>query len=211
MLAQIRGFIGQEAHHGMSHEKLNQAINDMGFPMHKITERLQSRIKLLKEKLGRRRQLALTVAMEHFTASMAEFLLKNPEIFDDVDPTVRKMLIWHGVEEIEHKAVAFDLFRLKVNNEAMRKRVMFISIIALFSRIAYYQVMCLWSQKHLPSLREWIDATKFFWGKKGILRDNLHSMKLFFQTGFHPWDIDQTYLIEGWQERFPEVAELQIG
>lgn len=190
---------------------MNDTIDKMGFPMHKITARLQRRIEMLKKHLGRRRQLALTVAMEHFTASMAEFLLKNPEIFDDVDPTMRKMLIWHAVEEIEHKAVAFDLFRLKVKNEKMRKRVMFISIIGLFSRIAYYQLMCLWSQKHIPSVREWVDATKFFWGKKGVLRDNVHSMRLFFQDGFHPWDIDQTYLIEGWQDKFPEVAELQIS
>ncbi len=211
LLAQIRGFIGQEAHHGMSHEGLNKAINDMGFPMDAITARLQRRIVWLKTKLGRKRQLALTVAMEHFTASMAEFLLKNPEIFDKVDPTIRNMLIWHAVEEIEHKAVAFDLYRLKVNNETLRKRVMFISIIGLFSRIAYYQVLCLWSQKHFPSLREWIEATHFFWGKKGVLRDNLHSMRLFFKTGFHPWDIDQTYLIEDWQKKFPEVAELQVG
>lgn len=211
MLKQIRAFIGQEAHHGMSHEKLNDTIDKMGFPMHWITARLQKRIEWLKGKFGRKRQLALTVAMEHFTASMAEFLLKNPEIFDDVDPTFRNMLIWHAVEEIEHKAVAFDLYRLKVNNEALRKRVMFISIIGLFSRIAYYQVVCLWKVKHFPSLREWIDATKFFWGKKGVLRDNLHSMRLFFQTGFHPWDIDQTYLINGWQEKFPEVASLQIN
>ena len=73
LLAQIRGFIGQEAHHGMSHEGLNKAINDMGFPMDAITARLQRRIVWLKTKLGRKRQLALTVAMEHFTASMAEF------------------------------------------------------------------------------------------------------------------------------------------
>lgn len=211
MLQQIRAFIGQEAHHGMSHEKLNDTIDKMGFPIHKITARLQRRIVFLKKQLGRKQQLALTVAMEHFTASMAEFLLKNPEIFDDVDPTFRNMLIWHAVEEIEHKAVAFDLYRLKVNNEKLRKRVMFISIIGLFSRIAYYQVMCLWAARHFPSLKEWIGATKFFWGKKGILRDNLKSMRMFFQTGFHPWDIDQTHLINDWQDKFPEVASLQIN
>lgn len=211
LLAQIRGFIGQEAHHGHSHEGLNKAIGAMGFPMQEITDRLQKRVAMLKKHLGRGRQLALTVAMEHFTASMAEFLLKNPEILDNVDPTIRKMLIWHAVEEIEHKAVAFDVYRLKVNNEKLRKRVMFISIISLFARIAYYQLMLLKADRHFPSLKEWIEATRFFWGKKGILRDNLKSMRLFFRTGFHPWDIDQHALIENWQERHPDVAMLQMN
>ena len=104
--------------------------------------------------------------------------------------------------------MAFDLYRLKVNNETLRKRVMFISIIGLFSRIAYYQVLCLWSQNISPAC---VSGSKrrTFLGQKGVLRDNLHSMRLFFKTGFHPWDIDQTYLIEDWQKKFPEVAELQ--
>lgn len=208
---QIRGFIGQEAHHGHSHEALNDSIERMGFPMGSITARLQKRVAFLKRRLGRKRQLALTVAMEHFTASMAEFLLKNPEILDKVDPTIRKMLIWHAVEEIEHKAVAFDVYRLKVNNERLRKRVMVISMAGLFARIAYYQFLLLRADGHWPRWREWVDATRFFWGKKGILRDNVHSMKLFFQDGFHPWDIDQHDLIDDWQSRFPDVASLQTN
>ncbi|MBE0482331.1 MAG: metal-dependent hydrolase [Bacterioplanes sp.] len=208
---QIRGFIGQEAHHGHSHEALNDSIERMGFPMSAITARLQKRVAFLKRRLGRKRQLALTVAMEHFTASMAEFLLKNPEILDKVDPTIRKMLIWHAVEEIEHKAVAFDVYRLKVNNERLRKRVMVISMAGLFARIAYYQFLLLRADGHCPRWREWVDATRFFWGKKGILRDNVHSMKLFFQDGFHPWDIDQHDLIDDWQSRFPDVASLQTN
>jgi len=89
--------------------------------------------------------------------------------------------------------------------------VMFISIIGLFSRLAYYQFLMLKADRHFPSLREWVEATKFFWGKKGILRDNLKSMRLFFQDGFHPWDIDQHALIDGWQERFPDIAALQMN
>ncbi len=207
---QIRGFIGQEAHHGVSHEALNQAITDMGFPMDRIVGRLHKRVDFLK-KFSRERQLALTVAMEHFTASLAEFLLKNPEVLEDADPTVRKMLLWHAVEEIEHKAVAFDVYREHVNDEFMRKRVMVISMISLFSRLAMYQFWLLRSQRHFPSWREWKEAAVFFWGKKGVLRDNMKGLAKFFKTGFHPWDIDQNYLIENWEERYPDIAALQVN
>lgn len=211
LLAQIRGFIGQEAHHGHCHEGLNKAIQQMGFPMDEVTNHMKDRIEMLKRVFGKGRQLALTVAMEHFTASLAEFLLKNPEILDEVDPTIRQMLIWHAVEEIEHKAVAFDVYRLKVNREFMRKRVMVIAMISLFSRIAYFQYRMLRADRHMPGLKEWWGAAKFFWGKKGILRDNLRGMRMFFRTGFHPWDIDQHYLIDGWQERHPDIASLQMN
>ena len=207
---EVRGFIGQEAHHGVSHEALNQAITDMGFPMDRIVGRLHKRVDFLK-KFSRERQLALTVAMEHFTASLAEFLLKNPDILEDADPTVRKMLLWHAVEEIEHKAVAFDVYREHVNDEFMRKRVMVVSMISLFARLAMYQVWLLRSQRHFPSWREWKEAAVFFWGKKGVLRDNMKGLAKFFKTGFHPWDIDQNYLIENWEERYPDIAALQVN
>lgn len=209
--AQIRGFIGQEAHHGHSHEGLNQAIADMGFPMAEITRHMQRRVGFLKRAFGPGRQLALTVAMEHFTASLAEFLLKHPQVLDEVDPLIRNMLIWHAVEEIEHKSVAFDIYRQKVNNEFMRKRVMVIAMISLFSRIAYYQFRLLKADRHFPSLREWAGAWRFFWGRKGMLRENMAPLRQFFRTGFHPWDIDQRELVEHWQERHPEVAALQVS
>ena len=210
MKEQIRGFIGQEAHHGVSHEALNKAIENMGFPMTSIVGRLHKRVAFLKS-LSRERQLAMTVAMEHFTASLAEFLLKNPEILDDADPVVRKMLLWHAVEEIEHKAVAFDVYREFVNDEFMRKRVMVFAMMSLFSRLAMYQVWLLRSQRHFPSWREWKEAAVFFWGKKGVLRDNMRGLSLFFRTGFHPWDIDQNYLIEDWEKRYPDIAALQMN
>jgi predicted metal-dependent hydrolase len=206
MLADIRGFIGQEAHHGRCHEELNDAIEKMGIPMSMVSDNMTARVNMLKNRFGPERQLALTVAMEHFTASLAEFILENPEVLDQAPETFRNMMIWHSVEEIEHKAVAFDLFRLQVNNEWMRRRVMVIAMVSLFTRIALFQVRILWKTKHLPSLKEWLGAASFFWGKKGILRANALGVKKFFQRDFHPNDIDQSALIDGWEKRFPEIA-----
>ncbi len=206
MLADIRGFIGQEAHHGRCHEEMNNEIEKLGIPMSMISNSMTSRVKMLKKRFGPARQLALTVAMEHFTASLAEFILENPEILDQAPETFRKMMIWHSVEEIEHKAVAFNVFRQQVDDEWMRRRVMVIAMISLFTRISIFQIRTLWRAKHFPSIKEWVGATRFFWGKKGILRANAHGVKKFFRRDFHPNDIDQSALIHGWEKRFPDVA-----
>mgnify|MGYP000119310671 CR=1 FL=1 len=206
ILADIRGFIGQEAHHGRCHEELNDAIEKLGIPMTMVSDNMTARVAMLKNRFGPERQLALTVAMEHFTASLAEFILENPEVLDQAPETFRQMMLWHSVEEIEHKAVAFDLFRQQVNDEWMRRRVMVIAMVSLFCRIAFFQVRILWKTKHFPSMSEWLGATRFFWGKKGILRANALGVRKFFQRDFHPNDIDQSALIDGWEERFPEVA-----
>lgn len=206
LLADIRGFIGQEAHHGRCHEELNDAIERLGIPMSMVSNNMKSRIEMLKSRFGHPRQLALTVAMEHFTASLAEFVLENPDVLDDTPETFRQMLLWHSVEEIEHKSVAFDVFRQQVDDEWMRRRVMVIAMISLFSRIAIFQVRMLWKTKHLPSISEWRTAWRFFWGKDGILKANMAGLRKFFRRGFHPNDIDQSELIHDWEKRYPEVA-----
>lgn len=207
---QIRGFIGQEAHHGHSHEGLNDKLVSMGFPVDQVVQTMEKRVRFLK-KLSPPRQLALTVAMEHFTATLAEQILDNPVYYTDIDPTLRNMLIWHAVEEIEHKAVAFDVYRQFVDNEFMRKRVMVLAVSSLLVRLAKHQVQLLIAKKHMPSWKEWKQAFHFFWNKDhGMMRHSMKAIIPFFRTGFHPWDIDQSALIDGWQERFPDVAELQV-
>jgi predicted metal-dependent hydrolase len=206
MLADIRGFIGQEAHHGRCHEEINDEIEKLGIPMTMVSKGMTARVKMLKKRFSPARQLALTVAMEHFTASLAEFILENPEILDKGPESFRQMMLWHSVEEIEHKSVAFNVFRQQVNNEWMRRRVMVVAMLSLFTRLAIFQIRILWKTKHLPSAKEWFEATNFFWGKKGLLRANVHGVKKFFRRDFHPNDIDQSALITGWEKRFPDVA-----
>ncbi|SHY70081.1 metal-dependent hydrolase [Mycobacteroides abscessus subsp. abscessus] len=56
--------------------------------------------------------LAVTAAAEHFTAVLAERLLGD-EDFRAIpgDAEVWNLLKWHALEELEHKSVAFDVFR----------------------------------------------------------------------------------------------------
>lgn len=55
--------------------------------------------------------LAVTVALEHFTAMFAERALTREVLDQFADPTMRNLLLWHACEELEHKAVAFDVLK----------------------------------------------------------------------------------------------------
>lgn len=208
---QIRAFIGQEAHHGKAHEDFNDALEAKGFPINDIAARAKALLDLARKRLKPRRQLAITVALEHVTATMAEHALRHPEVMEQMDPTFRKMLVWHAVEEIEHKAVAFDVFRECVDSEFLRRRVMFLTLILFFGRIMYFQTLILRADKRRATFREWWQAMTFFWGKGGLMRESLVHFAKAFKRGFHPSDIDQTALVENWQQRYPDVAGLQVN
>ncbi len=52
--------------------------------------------------------LAVTIALEHFTAMFAHEFLAHPEHFAGAEPEQAELWRWHAVEEIEHKGVAYD-------------------------------------------------------------------------------------------------------
>lgn len=213
LLAQIRGFIGQEAHHARIHEDFNAQAEALGMAMTRVQRRLKKRLDTAKRRLSPSQQLAVTAALEHITATLAQWTLENPEqdSSDNQPSPLREMLIWHAMEEIEHKAVAFDVYRAAVNNERERIAVARIIFRTFWIQMAISQITLLWRDRKLPSLAHIREAWDFMWGKQGIRRWAAPEFKKYLVPGFHPNDIDQSALIENWSSNHPEVAALQIG
>jgi predicted metal-dependent hydrolase len=211
--AQIRGFIGQEAHHSRTHEDFNAQAESLGMAMQKIQDRFKRRIDTARRRLTPGRQLAITAALEHITATLAQWTLENPEagMGGDNHSPLREMLVWHAMEEIEHKAVAFDVYRAAVNNEKERIVVAKIIFRTFWVQMAIAQLMLLWHDRKVPSFKHIREAWTFMWGKGGFRRWAAPEFKRYLQPGFHPSHIDQNHLLEQWHDNHPEVAALQIG
>ncbi|MEZ6024534.1 MAG: metal-dependent hydrolase, partial [Hyphomonadaceae bacterium] len=106
----VKGFIAQEAIHSREHHVLNQLIDRDKYPVAEIEAAVRERTSFARSR-GPMRMLISTIALEHFTAMMAEAHARHRDLFDNVDPGIERMWRWHAVEETEHKAVAFDVFQ----------------------------------------------------------------------------------------------------
>ncbi|RUP05287.1 MAG: metal-dependent hydrolase [Mycobacterium sp.] len=118
----VQGFIGQEAMHSQAHSGVLAHFDAQGIDLTPFTDQVRWLFgKLLGERPHRsvRRQhswlleqVAFISAIEHYTAVLGEWILDSPAL-DAVgtDPVMLDMLRWHGAEEVEHKAVAFDTMR----------------------------------------------------------------------------------------------------
>ncbi|MFP6845723.1 MAG: metal-dependent hydrolase [Thalassolituus sp.] len=201
---QIRGFIGQEGHHSHQHKRANEVLRDLGIDAVRLEKSLEREIKrrLHEGKAKPKFRLALTVGMEHLTAILAEHVLTNPEIFDGLDDSVKELLYWHAVEEIEHKAVAFDVFMSTEGDQAYLRRVLRFATLMFSVRISLYMVALLWWSKKRPTWRDIKEFYKFLFGKKGMISGVRSNYKDFFKAGFHPWDHENTDLIERWKKDF---------
>lgn len=57
-------------------------------------------------------RLGLIAAIEHMTCVLGNYILRNQSWeAAGADPTLLDLLKWHGAEEVEHRCVAFDLYR----------------------------------------------------------------------------------------------------
>ncbi len=107
----VKGFAAQEGHHAGAHEVVFEVLQAQGYDIKTflgVYEKLAFGV--IEPIAPPSLRLAVTAACEHFTAVMAEnFLTRMQSI--PMDESMRALLAWHSVEEIEHRAVAFDVFQ----------------------------------------------------------------------------------------------------
>ncbi len=129
--ADVRGFFGQEGRHAREHERFFEIMRAQGFDIDGFLETYQ---RVAFERMERMSPAALnlsvTVALEHFTAVLADNALSDGGL-DEADPRMRRLLLWHAAEEIEHKAVAFDVLRAVHPSYALRMTGLGVATVAL--------------------------------------------------------------------------------
>ncbi|MBK9072858.1 MAG: metal-dependent hydrolase [Myxococcales bacterium] len=107
LAAQAKLFFAQEGAHSAAHEDHTDMLRAQGYDLDGLLA-AYAQYHRLTQRLPRTFRLAVTAALEHYTAIMAENLFTF-DVLREVDPTMARLLKWHAAEEIEHKAVAFDV------------------------------------------------------------------------------------------------------
>lgn len=205
-----KGFIAQEAIHSREHHHLNSLIDRERYPVAEIEETIRGRVKMARER-GSMAMLISTIALEHFTAMMAEMHARHRNLFDTTDPEIEKLWRWHAVEETEHKAVAYDVFLEVTKNWSPLKRYMIrcramVFVTIMFTRnISRYAARLLEADGYTPEAA--LKAVKrFVWGDPGIFRRGWKTYFAWYRPGFHPWDQDDRPLVADWMAEFNAAA-----
>jgi predicted metal-dependent hydrolase len=209
--AAVGGFIGQEAMHSREHLLYNERLERQGvgaFALMDIVREVQDRRARTLSPIG---QLALTICLEHFTAMLADQLLRHPSLMQKADARMAAIWRWHALEETEHKAVAFDVYQ-RVGGTAVKRwhrrcRAMF-WITGLFT---YRTWQFMWRLSKgdgtRKDLRGWLRLLGFlFVAPAPITRIGGQWLK-WFLPGFHPWKHDNRLLLEATRQEFDKLAQ----
>jgi uncharacterized protein len=196
---QVAGFIGQEAMHGREHRAFNDRLDELGYPTKRF-ERLTKKGLAIRERLlSPTSNLAATAALEHFTATLAEMVLTDEQVrgmFGHQE--VKNLFLWHALEESEHKAVAFDVYKAVGGSERMRVVTMNILRFAFVAGMTVQVTVSLLGDRATYRRGNlWRSLRRFL--KSPVMRRELwHQLGDYNRPDFHPDDHDTTDLVERW-------------
>jgi uncharacterized protein len=198
----VRGFAAQEGMHAKEHGAFNAMLAAHGLGVAQDLERKVRKLLRFRTKTSPpAARLAVTCALEHFTAIMAEQLLTDSAHRDAIHPSVRGLWLWHALEESEHKAVAFDVYQKVDGSYLLRARVMALVTLFFVGFISYGHLRLLKARGLLGDVRGLLRAFDYLWLRPGVFRRLVPAYLAYYRPSFHPDDRDTTALLEEWRER----------
>lgn len=201
--ADVDGFIGQESMHGREHRVLNERLAELGYPTGAIAAYVRWLFRNRERIHNRRLHLGFTAALEHYTATLAETLLRDADAREVIGHHgVRSLLLWHALEEAEHKAVAFDVYRHVGGSEPMRMATMWLTHLLFVLETSAWTAISIALDG--DARRHPVRVLRSAWRLRRSPFTRPAPVRQLFQythRGFHPNDRDTRDLIAAWREK----------
>jgi uncharacterized protein len=173
--AAIKPFIQQESWHAWAHQVVLNHLAEQGIDTTPYTDRLG---RFLSVSLGdppgwwpaalKRfwlyRRLADVAALEHFTAVLGQWVLQNRGLdYAGTNPVMLDLLRWHGAEEIEHRALVYDVYQHVCGSYPLRALSMLTTaplFISWWLRGVYFLMTHDPTINAKPRWRDWLRAAR---------------------------------------------------
>lgn len=204
---QVKDFMRQEAQHGRIHKQFNDRLQAQGIRVDNIEANTRNILNRIRKLMPASFTLAQTAAAEHMTAIMAHSFFEHRAVFADADPRIRAMYIWHGVEEIEHKAVAYDV----LSNVARAGYLLRIGVMLYTSVMFPLHVFLI--LRHMlvvdgysfgQRLGLWARGLRWLYGWNGLFRPLMGHYLAYYRPGFHPWQDGGMQTYEHWRRAYEQ-------
>ena len=207
---EIRAFTMQEVIHSREHVAFNRRVIDSGYDVRFLDAQVDHVLGLIKTRPAIV-NLAATMALEHFTAILARELLENPAHLNGAETEAANLWRWHAVEEIEHKAVAYDtwLHATKGWSRWRRWKLKSLMMLIITAKFIPERIKGMLNLLEQDGITGWKARRGILWyafGKPGMFRTILGAWASYFLPGFHPWNSDERHLIAAYEASHPQPA-----
>ena len=157
-------------------------------------------LKIRERLLPPKSNLAATAALEHFTATLAELVLSDEEVqrlFGH--EAVLDLFLWHALEESEHKAVAFDVYKAVGGSERMRVWTMNILRYGFVVGMGGAVLLSLLGDRETYRRGKLRQSWKHFKASPVMRKEVWVQLRDYNRPDFHPDDSDTNALVDRWR------------
>lgn len=207
----VAGFIGQEAMHTREHVLYNDLLDRAGLPATRIDRFVGKFLNMLRKYTPNSHQLAVTVALEHYTAMLAGQVLAHEDgLGRNSEPGYRQVWMWHAMEETEHKAVSYDVWNLAIKpglrRYILRTSTMLLTTVTFWAMVFYVHMRLILADRTCKNKFFGLGkAFHYLWIHPAPLRKIIPEFFDFFRPSFHPWDEDNRAALERLPKLISEI------
>ncbi len=215
----VKDFMGQEGIHHREHERFWDKLEEMNLkPMGFVKffrktgfDILEKQVfNILPKRTAQKLLLSVTVALEHYTALFGNQALGNEEFHQNTLPKeMFLMMQWHAAEELEHKAVAFNVLQQIDDSYPLRISGMMLASALLyfyaFAGMAYFIKQD--KDKDLSNLPKKLKDFVVNFTMKPKDAAGWKLLMDYYKPGFHPDDHDNYHLAEKFFEEYKTYFE----
>ena len=203
---EARGFVEQEAQHYQHHRRYNEMLKAQGYEvLNDVEEGFKTEYAEMAHK-SLRWKLAYTAGFETMTIGITDWLIKGRrKLFAGADPRVVSFVLWHMVEETEHKSVAIDVYRALFPNDYLaRIRGLFWGSlhVALLSRRGYIEML-----KKDGKWSDWRSRLRLYGMIGSFFLQVSPAMLRALVPGYHPQRIEDPDWAGVWGEHYKDLEE----
>nr|WP_298132278.1 metal-dependent hydrolase [uncultured Pseudoxanthomonas sp.] len=181
-----QAFIRQEAQHGVAHKRYWDNLDAQGYAYRGI-ERVVDRgiFRVMDRVAPLWLRVSLVSCVEHINAFLGyEFL--SQAILANADPRVRDLMEWHFAEEIEHRAVAFDLLQAVSPRYPVRVIGAVMTTTLFYLLLASLAALLLAQDRRLWRMATWRQLMHHFGAGHGMGRRTVGHLRDYLRPRFHP-------------------------
>lgn len=196
---EVKTFVRQEINHTREHVAFNRLTEDHGYDIASIDKGITEMLALAA---GRPKEfnLAITLALEHFAATISDQLLRDPGYLAGAEREPADLWRWHATEEIEHKGLVHDIWLHATRDWSDFRRWKVRALLALLITRKYFRnriadALDLMAQDGITGWRGKWKLYAYLWWKPGMMRRMFFDWAKILLPGFHPWKYDNSHLI----------------
>lgn len=198
----LRDFAAQESLHAAQHQLYNDVLRRQGY------QSVADQSIIWWRRFGERHlspltRLAVVCTYEHYTAVLAENLLRSTKEWMRKSPDMALVWGWHAAEEAEHKSVCFDLYHVAGGGWLRRVLAFVIASVGLnllFFGRQYLHLMRKDGHLRLTRLRRIVGSKPERRALLGPVGFDIGAALSYMHPSFHPWQRDNRAQMQAWLE-----------